>query len=464
MVKGIRAATTESSPSLPVSFDLRGATAYGGADVLADYLLNVLSLRSAFGRRLDPVDRDPAGYGFGVACSVLVLFRMLGLARPNHVRCVQDDPLLAAKFQLERLPEATTINRYIHRLGTQVRRMQLREVNWDLVRRRFKLDRDDEPKHSVVDLDSTVEVVYGEEIEGAEVGYNPRAHGRRSYHPLIISEGIRDLVLDVELRKGNAHTASGAIAKVATIASRLEKAGRPMKYLRADAGFRGDELFTWCEDHDVGYTIKSSKPKPLMRRVYALEFTDLDWYGDEEVQVAEMQYTAGTWDRTRRLVVVRKRGKDEGWLPNMGWSYEVIVTNLDWAVIDIWKFYNRRCQQENLIKELKAALGLDCISTASFEANEADQLLKVIAFNAAALFRHEVLPTAWDKFGLETLRRTFFTIAGVLRRHARALSLRLAAWYPHKDVYIAARERVLTLAAEVRAAVRGSAPPQTVAA
>jgi hypothetical protein len=83
---GIRAATTESNPWLPVRFDLRGATAYGGADAFAVYLLNVLSPRSAFGRRLNAVDPDPAECRFGVVCAVLALLRMLGLARPSHLR------------------------------------------------------------------------------------------------------------------------------------------------------------------------------------------------------------------------------------------------------------------------------------------------------------------------------------------------------------------------------------------
>jgi hypothetical protein len=52
-------------------------------------------------------------------------------------------------------------------------------------------------------LDSTVVTVFGHQ-EQAEVGYNPRYRGKRSYNPLLCLEANSSLLWDAELRPGNA--------------------------------------------------------------------------------------------------------------------------------------------------------------------------------------------------------------------------------------------------------------------
>jgi hypothetical protein len=46
--------------------------------------------------------------------------------------------------------------------------------------------------------------------EGAEVGYNPRYRGKRSYDPLLCVEANSSFLWDVELRRGNAGTWAGS--------------------------------------------------------------------------------------------------------------------------------------------------------------------------------------------------------------------------------------------------------------
>src|SRR5215469_2776138 len=64
------------------------------------------------------------------------------------------------------------------------------------------------PEHRsrlLFDLDSTVLPLFGHQ-EGAEVGYNPRYRGKRSYDPLLCVEASSSFLWDVELRRGDAGT------------------------------------------------------------------------------------------------------------------------------------------------------------------------------------------------------------------------------------------------------------------
>src|SRR5437879_13864844 len=61
----------------------------------------------------------------------------------------------------------------------------------------------------IFDLDSSVVTVFGRQ-EHAEVGYNPRYRGKRSYNPLLCIEANSSYLWHTELRPGNAGTWDGS--------------------------------------------------------------------------------------------------------------------------------------------------------------------------------------------------------------------------------------------------------------
>jgi hypothetical protein len=86
-------------------------------------------------------------------------------------------------------------------------REQLHRANDRLLQRFIHL-----PEHRsrlLFDLDSTVVTSFGHQ-EGAEVGYNPRYRGKRSYDPLLCVEANSSFLWDVELRRGDAGTWAGS--------------------------------------------------------------------------------------------------------------------------------------------------------------------------------------------------------------------------------------------------------------
>ena len=86
-------------------------------------------------------------------------------------------------------------------------REQLHRVN-DYLLQRF-IHQPEHRSRLILDLDSMVLTVFGHQ-EGAEVGYNPRHRGKRSYDPLLCVEANSSFLWDVELRRGDAGTWAGS--------------------------------------------------------------------------------------------------------------------------------------------------------------------------------------------------------------------------------------------------------------
>ena len=61
----------------------------------------------------------------------------------------------------------------------------------------------------LVAIDSTVDTVFGEKIQGAERGYNPHKPGRNSYHPLLAVDVASRSVVDGYLRPGSCASNDG---------------------------------------------------------------------------------------------------------------------------------------------------------------------------------------------------------------------------------------------------------------
>lgn len=107
------------------------------------------------------------------------------------------------------------------------------------------------------------------------------------------------------------------------------------------------------------------------------------------------------------------------------WQYETIVTNLEWAPIDLWRFYNQRCCMENYIKEAKNGFSIDRIATSDFKANELDLLIKLLAYNLFERFKRDCCEPVHQGYTISRFRLEFFHCAATLIRHSRSVVLKL---------------------------------------
>jgi len=103
---------------------------------------------------------------------------------------------------------------------------------------------------------------------------------------------------------------------------------------------------------------------------------------DYGIEIAEFQYQAQDWVKSRRMIVVRQKvsqrpqavGKqlslfEEDYELN-GYQYTCYTTTLKLSAADVWRLYRGRANCENRIKELKYDYGLDKMNQSGFDGTE----------------------------------------------------------------------------------------------
>ncbi|HEX7027253.1 MAG TPA: IS1380 family transposase [Gammaproteobacteria bacterium] len=424
---------------IKTEFSLKQATSFGGAKIFLEYLEKIRLAKAL------------QGLSFAKACNCLfplhrillylIVGWVLGCQRIFHFRKLQHDPLLS-RFLGGRCPHHSLLYKELVRLGKFCPHLKpdLRKVNQEVIRPCL-------PSELILDLDSTVETVYGDQA-GAAKGTNPHKPGRKSYHPLMVFEGQSRLCLNAMLRAGNTHALTDA-------ASFLEKTfellgGWTVKYARFDKGFGGEQFYRLWESKGIGYVGKLKWTERLAKEVARCRY----WkrYVEDEEWVIEgitLLYKATPWKKYRRVVVIRKtQVVDNGQgrlIFDTDWQYEAIVTNLEWEPIDLWRFYNQRCCMENHIKEAKDGFSIDRIATGDFAANELDLLIKLLAYNLYERFKRECCEPVHQGYTIARFRLEFFQCAATIVRHSRKLILKLAHDFPYRYAWQRIEARLATM-------------------
>ena len=156
------------------------------------------------------------------------------------------------------------------------------------------------PEHRsrlLFDLDSTVVTSFGHQ-EGAEVGYNPRYRGKRSYDPLLCLEANSSFLWDVELRRGDAGTWAGTEELLACCFLSSPSDIREFR-VRADAGFGYGPVLELLEMRPTAqYAVVARMIPSLKRELGRLRYERLNpsW------EIAEFEHLTGQsfYPETRR--------------------------------------------------------------------------------------------------------------------------------------------------------------------
>jgi len=131
----------------------------------------------------------------------------------------------------------------------------------------------------------------------------------------------------------------------------------------------------------------------------------------------------------------------------MGYSYQVIVTNIEWmSPEEVWRFYNGRANVENMIKEGILSYSLDVNISHFYGANIAHFHLVMFAYNLMNLFKELVLEQKDNKRMGKWIRQRFFLMAGKLVSSGRRFIMKLSEDWAYKDEYIEADRRLEGLA------------------
>lgn len=335
--------STTPISKIKTEFSLQNETSFGGIKIFLEYLEKIKFAAAL--QRLSCMKANNSLFPVYRILLYLVVGWMLGCERLFHFRKLQQDSLLK-RLLGGRCPHHSLLYKELSRLSKSHPKLlpELRSLNQEIIGPCL-------PEALILDLDSTVETVYGDQ-GGAAKGTNPHKPGRKSYHPLLAFEGQSRLCLNAVLRSGNTHSSTDASAFLHQTFELLRE--HPVKYARFDKGFGGEDFYGLWEGKGIGYVGKLKWTKRLAEQVaacrYWKRFVDEDWI----IEGITIIYKATSWEKPRRVAIIRKAHiVDDGqtrMVFDSDWQYEAIVTNLEWEPLDLWRFYNQRCCMENYIK------------------------------------------------------------------------------------------------------------------
>src|SRR5216117_1963666 len=284
-----------SPRNIRVACDHKGLTHFGGVYFFHEFL-RVLQLRNFLATHLAYPRRNNR-YHLSQMVLALMYPIVLGLDRIETASLLRSDGTFQYLTGLPSFPDPQTLRRFLLNAPAHLRE-QLHRANDRLLQRFIHL-----PEHRsrlIFDLDSTVVTSFGHQ-EGAEVGYNPRYRGKRSYDPLLCVEANSSFLWDVELRRGDAGTWAGSEELLACCFLSSPSDIREFR-ARADAGLGYGPVLDMLETRFAQYSVVARMTGSLKRALQGLRYEPMNprW------EIAELEHRPQGWPHARRCIVARR--------------------------------------------------------------------------------------------------------------------------------------------------------------
>ena len=285
-----------SPRNLRLACDHKGLTHFGGVYFFREFL-GVLQFRNFLARQLTYPRRNRR-YSLSQMILALVYPLVLGLDRLETVSFLRSNGTFQYLTGLQSFPDPQTLRRFLLHAPDSFLQ-QMHRMNDRLLQNFIHLP--DHRSRWIFDLDSSVVTVFGRQ-ERAEVGYNPRYRGKRSYHPLLCVEANSSYLWDTELRPGNAGTWDGSVELMATCFLNVPRDIRELR-VRADAGFGFHPVLEILETRGAQYAVVARLTQAFKRLLPGLHYESVN----QEWEMAEFAYRPHGWPQARRFVQIHSR-------------------------------------------------------------------------------------------------------------------------------------------------------------
>jgi len=422
---------------LPMEFDIsytsKEITPWGGM-VFLKQMLQKIGFRDLVKNNPDlPVSGSNRGYNTFTIVEGFITSIWCGANRFLHTEVTRHDAALGKIFDWKNTPGQDTYKRFFSKF-TQATNQKVSDYFYSWFFENIKSD------NFTLDIDSSVMTRYGEQ-EGAKRGYNPSKKGRASHHPLIAFIADVKLVANMWLRSGNTSSANNFLSFLEDTLSKLKN--KTIGLIRLDSGFFQSNILDYLEEKLMNYIVAVKFSQPIQRLIHS----STNWIVlDTGIEICEQIYQSDSWQKPRRIVMVRQKIKDRPKAPGKqlvlfaeeemykNYRYSAYVTNLNLPAVEIWRLYRGRGDAENRIKELKYDFGFDSFNLNDFFATEAALTFVMIAYNLMSLFRMFVMQEKTQKT-LSTLRYRTFAIGAYFEKVNNKLVLKIAlnkkrrAWF-----------------------------------
>jgi hypothetical protein len=395
--------------------------------------------------------------------------------------CLQDldlrrnDEAFLDALGARRLPDPTTAGDFCRRF-TPTDIEHLHEAI-DVARRRAWADQP--PSffdRATLDMDGTLVETTGSCKEGMDIAYD----GTWGYHPLVVSLAETGEVLRLVNRSGNRPSHEGASGQVDRAIWLCLQAGFRRIVLRGDTDFSQTEhLDRWhalpwvrfvfgypalSNLKEMAGDLPASAWQPLRRparndgtaapraRPHAVKDRVVRERGFDVLrlqseEVAEFDYRPTACAHPYRMVVIRKHiSKEKGervLFPEVRYFF-YLTNDRAWTPAEVVFEANDRCDQENLLAQLKGGVRALQAPVNTLASNGAWMLMTALAWNLKAWWalllpetpgrwrdRHRAEKRRVLRMEFKSFLAAFVLIPCQVVRTARKLVLRILGWNPH---------------------------------
>lgn len=417
----------ESNKNFRVNFDGGNLSSDGGLLLLKEFY-HKLGVKALLKKHFHTTDSASFRIHKDHENLLQMLYQITGAYfQDDHADSLRNDPVLNAVIGKNALASQPTLSRFHNRMDA-LSLEQLEEIQRIFRGRVYSVEK---PEHILFDLDSTLLAAYGTQ-EGEAFNYHYQAHG---YHPLLCFDGLTGDLLKVELRPGTQYCSKGAATFMLPLLEEYQRDyPKTALFARGDSGFATDELYSLFETNGTSYVIRL-KENPVLRRLSeALDSELYDLTREDAVSYAvvygEFLYKAGSWDYPRRVVC--KIEKPYGQMLHM---HTFVVTNMDSSPEDLIRFYCKRGQMENFIKECKSGFDMSYVSSSSMIVNANRVQIHALAYNLFNWFRRLTLPESMRKDRIDTVRFKLLKLAARIVRSARYVYFKLCSHCPYQTQF-----------------------------
>ncbi len=415
-----------------------------------------------------------------------IAFNILaGGKRIEHLELRRNDEVYLNALGAERLPDPTTEGDFCRRFSEPDVVTLMDAIN----QARLRVWSQQPPAffaEAVLDVDGTLVGTHAECKQGINIAYN----GTWGYHPLLISLANTAEPLYLVNRSGNRPSHAGAGEALDKMIALCRKAGFERITLRGDTDFtQTKHLDRWDEAGDVRfvfgidampnlkaladalpaeaygflerpmrYLIKTApraKPervKPELVREHEFKTIHL-----LEEMVAEFDYRPVACKKSYRVIVLRKKlGTDRGQLRLFEeYRYFFYITNDRARTAEEIVFSaNDRCDQENLIAQLKGGVHALTTPVNDLVSNWAYMVMASLAWSLKAwsallvpvtprhAARHAAQKRTWLRMEFATFCAAVIQMPCQIVRSGKRLIYRLLSWTPWQGMFLRLVERL----------------------
>ncbi len=401
---------------------------------------------------------------------------MVGGTCLEDIELRRNDAAYLDALGADKIPDPTTAGDFCRRFEAQ----HLRALQDAIDVSRLRVWAEQPPeflRRATIDSDGSLTETTGECKAGMDISYN----GVWGYHPLLLSLAETGEVLRLINRPGNRPSHEGAAEQIDQSIWLCLRAGFQRIVLRGDSDFsQTAHLDRWHSLRQVrfvfGYDSKknlnhladelpasawqrlerparfaaSTRPRPDRVKDEIVRRRQFNVLRLKSEEVAEFDYRPTACAHTYRMVVVRKNiSKERGdrvLFDDVRYFF-YLTNDRDWTPAEVVFEANDRCDQENLIAQLKGGVHALTAPVNTLDSNAAWMLMTSLAWTLKAWWglllpehprwreRHRAQKERVLAMEFKTFLNAFIRIPCQVIRTSRKIVLRILGWNPYLDVF-----------------------------